>query len=117
MSEEIIKESQKAQEVFRRRVRVIELKFIQGIRQSKVAAILEVNKSTITRDVMYLHSIRMNELLIHLERYVKDLREYMQRSDFRKKLKYDDQKDLEYWLDSAQLVLNCYRDEPFLVFA
>lgn len=99
----------KQQRIFRRRTRVLELRYLHHYRKNKIASILGVNKSTITRDVEFL-TAESKEFLDKLEIYQKDINKIVDSIEFKRTILYDQQEEMRMWLESSQAVLEHYKE-------
>lgn len=103
----ILKMSDKQFEILKRRTFVYTLKYIQDKSNVEISNILGVDKSTITRDIKYIDTnkqIFIDEITV----YVKDLEESRQSEDFKRRITYDEQKQLLEWLKNGYSALDFF---------
>ena len=101
----LLNRSPKQQELFERRTRICELKNVHHLRNSRIAEILGISKSQVTRDLQYIK--------LHGYEFIQKLKDYMGRIEdaketdyFRRKLVFDRQKQLLEWLKIARRALD-----------
>lgn len=95
----------KKKKLLERRTRVCELKNIQHLSNKEIADILEVNKSTVTRDLQYIKQ-HPAEFQINLKEYMDSLEGQKTTDNFLLRLTYDKQKQLLNWLEIAYTALD-----------
>lgn len=97
--------TEKQQKVLERRTRVCELKNKQHLSNKRIADILGVNKSTVTRDLREIHS-NPARFKIKLKDYMDDVLDKCESDEFRLRQSYDRQVDIIKWIDYAKSALD-----------
>lgn len=97
--------TEKQQELLERRTRVCELKNVNHLRNKDIADILNTSRSQVTRDIQY---IKQNpaEFKILLKMYMEILKEKSETDDYRLRLTYQRQHQLQIWMGYAQTALD-----------
>ena len=97
--------TEKQQELLERRTRVCELKNVNHLRNKDIADILNVDKSMITRDMQYIKK-NPAKFKILLKAYMEMLRDKKDTEDYRLRLTYQKQQQLQKWMGYAQTALD-----------
>lgn len=95
----------KKKKILERRTRVCELKNIQHLSNKEISDILEVNKSTVTRDLKYIKQ-HPSEFTIKLKDYMDSLEGQKTSDNFLRRTTYDKQQQLLNWLKIAHTALD-----------
>lgn len=97
--------TQKQQELLERRTRICELKNVNHLRNKEIADILNIQKSQVTRDLQHIkkHPARFKILL---KTYIELLKDKQETDDYRLRLTYQRQKQLQQWMKYAQTALD-----------
>ena len=101
----LLNRTEKEQSVLERRTRVCELKNKEHLSNSEIAKVLEVNKSTITRDLKYIQS-NPAQFIQKLKSYMDEMHEFIKTEYFAKKTLYERQKQLLKWLEIGNTALD-----------
>ncbi len=101
----MLNRTNKQQRILERRTRVCELKNVEHLKNTEIADILEVDKSTITRDLQYIKT--------NPAKFIRKLKDYMNAiealkitDEFTKKLVFKRQKQLLEWLKIGYTALD-----------
>lgn len=97
--------TEKQQEMVERRTRVCELKNVNHLRNKEIADILNVSKSMVTRDLQFINKNPANFKIL-LKAYMEMLQEKRETDDYRLRLTYQRQEQLQKWLRYAQTALD-----------
>ena len=91
------------QKMMKRRTLVCELKN-KGYRNARVADILQVNRSTITRDLKYINQNKW-KFKKRLENIIRELQDYIDTLFFARQVTYEEQKAFLEWLECSEKLL------------
>ncbi|MCR0384974.1 hypothetical protein MKC70_21105, partial [[Clostridium] innocuum] len=94
----------KQQEILERRTRVCELKNVHHLKNKDIADILAVDRSQITRDLQHIKQ-NPSRFKLLLKDYMDRLKERKETDDYRLRLTYQRQQQLEKWIGYAQIAL------------
>ena len=95
----------KQQEILERRTRVCELKNVHHLKNKDIADILAVDRSLVTRDLQHIKQ-NPSRFKILLKDYMDRLKERRETDDYRLRLTYQRQQQLEKWMGYAQTALD-----------
>lgn len=101
----LLNRSPKQQELFERRTRICELKNVHHLRNSRIAEILGISKSQVTRDLQYIKA-HGYEFIQKLKDYMGRIEDAKETDNFRRKLVFERQKQLLEWLKIARRALD-----------
>ena len=101
----LLNRTEKQQKVLERRTRVCELKNVQHLSNARIAQILGVHRSTITKDLKYIQT--------HPSQFIRKLKDYMDAveaaltsEEFRRRTIYRTQQRLSKWLKIAYTAMD-----------
>lgn len=101
----LLNRTEKQQKVLERRTRVCELKNVQHLSNARIAQILGVHRSTITKDLKYIQT--------HPSQFIRKLKDYMDAveaaltsEEFRRRTIYQTQQRLSKWLKIAYTAMD-----------
>lgn len=97
--------TEKQQEILERRTRVCELKNVNHLKNKEIADILNTSKSMVTRDLQYIKR-HPAEFKILLKAYMDMLMDKRETDDYRLRLTYQRQQQLQKWIGYAQTALD-----------
>ncbi len=97
--------TKKQLQILQRRTAVCELKNKKHLKNADIAAILDVDKSTVTRDLKYIKD-HPSEFVVVLKKYMDELEEHRHGRIFCRHTTYDQQKQLLEWLKRGYTALD-----------
>ncbi|MCR0568917.1 hypothetical protein MKC54_09815 [[Clostridium] innocuum] len=97
--------TKKQQELLERRTRVCEMKNVNHFKNKDIADILNTDRSTVTRDLQYIKK-NPADYKILLKAYMEMLKEKRETDDYRLRLTYQRQEQLQKWMGYAQTALD-----------
>lgn len=101
----LLNRTDKQHHVLERRARVCELKYTKHFSNKRIAEIVGVNKSTITRDLQYIKN-NPSKFAQKLSEYLSVVKAFKQSEEFRRKMLYKKQQQLLEWLKIAHTALD-----------
>ena len=101
----LLNRTEKQQKVLERRTRVCELKNVQHLSNARIAQILGVHRSTITKDLKYIQT-HPSQFIRKLKDYMDEIEGALASKEFRRRTIYRTQQRLSKWLKIAYTAMD-----------